>query len=206
MLLDAETKSRLPSFIPETLLQDARVQQLSRGNRLFHLGDRVEQVYFVIDGQLKAVRYQPDGRESIMLRSQAGEFFGESALIVERYVCDAFSTRESHVVALPAHRFRELLNSDPEFAAAFASLMAATARRQCSRYERLRLGRARDRVLHLLSCEADTDGVYLLDGPLIDLADELGLEPETLYRVLKELTQENIIARTSNTLQLLAGR
>jgi len=156
---------------------------LSRGERLFHLRDRVKQVYFVTDGELKAVRYQPDGKESIMLCSGAGEFFGEPALIEERYVCDAFSTRDSRVAVLPALR-------------------------QCSRYERLRLSRARDRdrVLHLLSSEAGADGVYPLNGPLVDLADELGLEPETLYRVLKELTRDGVIARTSSTLQLLASR
>lgn len=204
MSLANEMKNQLPQFLPRQLLLEASILRLGRGERLFQLGDPVQQVYFVVEGELKAVRYQPDGRESILLRSQPGEFFGESALVVEHYVCEAFSTRDSAVFSIPAQRFREMLNTDVDFASAFAKLMAATARRQCSRYERLRLGRARDRVLHLLSCEADSTGLYPLNGPLVNLADELGLEPETLYRVLKELEREKVIARPVGALQLSA--
>lgn len=203
--LNTETRNRLPSFLPSLLVEEACLLQLAKGDRLFTLGDPVKEIYFVVEGELKAVRYLVNGRECIMLRSQAGEFFGESALVVEAYVCDALSTRDSSIVSIPAIRFRELLKNDSGFASAFALQMAAHARCQCARYERLRLSRARDRVVHLLSCEANKDGIYQYHGPQTDLADDLGLEPETLYRVLKELQQEGVISRSKGALQILAN-
>lgn len=200
-ILDVQTS--LPECLPEPLLERGTLTRLSSGERLFSLGSPVASVYFVLEGECKAVRYQPDGQEVIMLRARQGEFFGESAMLVECYVCDGFATRDSSVVAFPVNLFRSLMQSESAFSAGFAFLMAASARRQCSRYERLRLGKARDRVLHLLSCEGDAQGNYPLKTPLVELARELGLEPETLYRVLGELEREGLIERERKNLRLI---
>ncbi|MDZ7754544.1 MAG: Crp/Fnr family transcriptional regulator [Gammaproteobacteria bacterium] len=197
------TAGALPECLPPALVERSDTVPVAGGERLFSFGAPVTHVYFVLEGEMKAVRYLPDGREVIMLRAGAGEFFGESALAVETFVCDAFATRPSRVVALPAATFRAQLQQDPAFAHAFSMLMAKAARRQCSRYERLRLSKARDRVLHLLGCEADGNGRYTLAGTLADLAGELGLEPETLYRMLAELKREGHIARDRKALHLL---
>ena len=195
----------LPDFVPETLSQAAIHLNLGRGERLFDLGEPVRSIYFVRSGELKAVRHLPDGRESVMLRASACEFFGESALLVERYVCTAYCVRDAQVIGLPAALFRDCLRGDSAFAYAFSLRMAAAARNQCSRYERLRLGKASERLLHLLNCEAGADGVYVLKAPLVELANELALEPETLYRVLRELEHDGLIARDRHSLVLLRG-
>lgn len=121
------------------------------------------------------------------------------------YVCDAFASVASKVLLLPAEAVLAALHIDGAFARAFALAMAANARRQCSRYERLRLRRARDRVLHLIVCEGGTDACFMLRMPLAELADELALEPETLYRVLRELSEAGVIERTRDCLRLLGG-
>lgn len=199
------TPATLPDFVPATLSQAATHLSLGRGERLFDLGQPVRSIYFVRSGELKAVRYLPDGRESVMLRATAGEFFGESALLVEHYVCTAYCVRDAQVVCLPAALFRDCLRDASTFAYAFSLRMAAAARYQCSRYERLRLGKASERLLHLLNCETGVDGVYVLKVPLLELANELALEPETLYRVLRELERDGLIARDRRSLVLLRG-
>lgn len=204
MRIDSEPSlAKLPDYLPRPLIDRASMLRLARGERLFRLGAEVMSVYFVLAGEIKAVRYQPDGRESIMMRSSAGDFFGESAVIVPRYVCDAFSMRDAALAAFPTGLFREQLQTDPAFAFNFAMQMAGSARRQCSRYERLRLVRARDRVMHLLNCEGGAEGVYTLRGPLVDLADELGVEPETLYRVLAELEKDQVIQRSRQAIRVV---
>lgn len=195
----------LPDFVPATLSQAGTHLILRRGERLFDLGQPVRWIYFVRSGEFKAVRYLPDGRESVMLRAAAGEFFGESALLVEHYVCTAYCVRDAQVVCLPAALFRDCLLSTSTFAYAFSLRMAAVARNQCSRYERLRLGKASERLLHLLNCEAGAEGVYVLKAPLVELANELALEPETLYRVLRELEHDGAISRDRRSLVLLRG-
>jgi hypothetical protein len=68
-------------------------------------------------------------------------------------VCTAYGVRDAQVVCLPAALFRDCLRGDSAFAYAFSLRMATAARNQCSRYERLRLGQASERLLHLLNCE-----------------------------------------------------
>jgi DNA-binding MarR family transcriptional regulator len=87
--------------------------------------------------------------------------------------------------------------SNGDFALRFSQFLALAMRRQCARYERLRLKRAGERVLHYLNCElTGPAGADLeLDIPLAEWADDLGLEPETLYRALADLEKKGLIAR-----------
>jgi hypothetical protein len=107
--------------------------------------------------------------------------------------------------SLPAKDVLAALNAGGDFAKTFALAMAANARRQCSRYERVRLKRARDRVLHLLICEGGPEASFTLTMPLVELAEELALEPETLYRVLRELTDEGLLERSRTHLRLVGA-
>ncbi|NCA69052.1 MAG: Crp/Fnr family transcriptional regulator [Sphingobacteriia bacterium] len=195
----------LPDFIPRPLLDLARDRVLSKGERLFSQGCPVEAIYFVQRGRLKAVRTLSHGSQSVMIQATAGEFFAESALAAESYVCDAFATTETRVTQLPAKAVLDAFDAGGNFARAFALAMAANARRQCSRYERVRLKRARDRVIHLLVCEGGPEATVPLTMPLVELAEELALEPETLYRVLRELTDEGILERSRDSLRLIGA-
>lgn len=174
----------LPSFLPQALLRDSTWVGLTRNERLFRVGEPVEHIHFVLEGELLAVRYLNDGSEAVMQRARDGEFFAQSAMLVPLYSCDARAVAPTEVVRLPVRELRAALSSDGAFALAFTGQLAADLRRQCTRVERLRIKRARDRVRHYLACE----GPLLSGGAkLQDWARELGLEPETLYRTLAEL-------------------
>jgi DNA-binding MarR family transcriptional regulator len=103
----------------------------------------------------------------------------------------------ARVSRIPIATIKRLIGSDGEFALDFAQFLTLSMRRQCARYERLRLKRAGDRVLHYLNCElTGPAGTALeLDIPLADWADDLGLEPATLYRTLADLEKKGLIAR-----------
>jgi CRP-like cAMP-binding protein len=66
-------------------------------------------------------------------------------------------------------------------------MLAAQARRQRSRIERLSLRTVRERLQHLALTEGDGQGVYRLPGTRLELAAELGVTPEALYRGLSAL-------------------
>ncbi len=194
-----------PEFLPQELLQQAVPRQLARGERLFSEGDPVQSLYFIQSGELKAVRVQPDGTQSVMIRAHAGEFFGESAIAVPNYICHAVAVKPARLLAFPVSAFRQALIEDGQFSLSFSLAMAGHARRQCSRQERLRLKRARDRILHLLVCEGGPEAVVEWPTSLADLAEELGLEAETLYRTLSELEREGLIERNRRRLRLITA-
>lgn len=182
----------LPAYLPNALREEISVLALTRGDLLFRHGDAVAHVHFVVQGEVLALRYLPDGSEAVMQRARSGEFFAQSAVLVPRYSCDARATCATEVARLPVEALNASLAADDTFARAYLGQMAADLRRQCTRVERLRLKRARDRVLHHLVCEGPC-----LPGTLVlqDWARELGLEPETLYRTLADLEARGLIQR-----------
>lgn len=194
----------LPEYVPEPLRRESRVIALRRHQQLFRLGDPVRAIFFVRDGRVDAERVTPDGTRLVMLSAAAGEFFVESALAVDCYTCSARARTDSEVMALPKLAVLDALRNDSAFAMAFLQAQLRNARRQCSRYERLRLRRAEDRVIHFLACEAGPDGRVRFDVPLTQWADELGLTPEALYRALARLRAAGRIDEDSDGAMRLA--
>ena len=184
----------LPGYFTAALCESARIQSLAKGDWLFRCGERVEGIYFVLEGEVKAVRHLANDGEAVMMRARDDEFFAESAIAASHYTCDALAVRPSRLAFLPQTGL-EAAFEDAAFARAFFLANAKNTRLQCSRYERMRLRAAKDRVLHLLACEAGPDGTFRWPAPLTELATELALEPETLYRVLAELERTGAISR-----------
>lgn len=190
--------------LPAELLTQAETLRLARGEALFRQGDPVRYVALVLEGELKAVRYMLDSAECVMLRARAGELFAESSLADSRYRCDGIATGPARVALVPVEAMRAALGGVDSLAYRLCLAVARQARRQCSRLERLRLKRARDRVLHFLVCEGGEAGIVRWSGHLSELAAELGLERETLYRTLATLEAEGRLRRLDDELRLLA--
>ncbi|NWG76536.1 MAG: Crp/Fnr family transcriptional regulator, partial [Rubrivivax sp.] len=193
----------LPDYLPQDLRQRARVVPLRRHQLLFRHGDPVQAIFFVRAGRVVAERVAPDGMPLVMLSAAPGEFFAESALAVDRYTCSARACTASEIFALPKSNLLDALRADSAFAHAFLHAQLRNARRQCSRYERLRLRRAQDRIVHYLACESGPDGFCRLQGTLAEWADELGLAPESLYRALARLRAMRRIEEREGALRLL---
>lgn len=183
----------LPDYLPASLRNQTSMLSLGRHESLFRYNDPVTAVFFVRSGEMEAVRYTPDGEALVMMRARAGEFFGEPSLAVDHYACSAHAKVDSTLAVLPKKAVLDALHADQSFATAFLLSQIRNARRQCSRYERVRLRRAEDRVLHYLICESGDNGTIDLIGSLAEWAGELGLQPESLYRALGRLRSEGRI-------------
>lgn len=180
---DRREKVGLPAYFPHRLRNVTKIRAIGRGEVLFRNGDPVEAVFLVLEGSLKAVRHLPSGTEIVMMRSGPGEFFAESAFASEQYSCDGVATHPGRVARIPVTALLAEM-SEPAFARAFTLAIARHARRQCSRLERLRLRSAQDRIVHFVACEGNAEGVLEWPVTLKEMATELALEPETLYRAL----------------------
>ena len=193
----------LPAYFTPELILAARYQSLEKGEYLFRTGQKVNGIYYVISGQIKALRPMANESEAVMMRAGAGEFFAESAIVTDLYSCDGVCVKAARLAFFPTGDIDIALH-DPAFARAFFLANAANARRQCSRYERVRLRSAKERILHLLACETGPDNILDWPAPLSELASELALEPETLYRILRELEVTGKIHRDKRKIYLLS--
>ena len=108
-----------------------------------------------------------------------------------------------HCSRFPAGRVRALIVEDPEFARQWVALLAWQLHTCRARLERLALRSAADRILHYLNTEGSGPRYEVtLPGNLKDLANELGLTHESLYRTLAGLEQKALVRREGRHLSL----
>ncbi|MFK5893014.1 MAG: Crp/Fnr family transcriptional regulator [Pseudomonadota bacterium] len=202
-MLKNKENINFPEYFTKNIIQECLISFPKKRDTIFYTGDKVKGFYYVISGEIKALRNMMSGTEVVMVRSQSGEYFGETAMAIEHYICDGVCTKNTELIFMPKETLKTAMKNS-EFSMAFSLALAKNARRQCSRYERLRLHKAKDRLKHFLLCESNPHtGLLVWKSSLLELASELAIEPETLYRVLAELEKDKIIKRDKRNIQLM---
>src|SRR5262245_61457752 len=80
VLKSSEWFAALKPAFQEAVLASSRVLVLPAGKRVFHRGDPNDGIYCVLSGAVHFAGIAPSGRESIVARVEAPEWFGEIAL------------------------------------------------------------------------------------------------------------------------------
>ena len=174
-------------------------RSLGRNELLFRQGDKVAAIYFIEAGQLRLDRRTFDGRSLVLGTTGAGEFFVEAALFSEIFHCDAVATEPSRVRIYPKAAMLNALRSDPDSAMSFLAHVARQIIELRQRIELMKVRSAKERILLYLDFKAGPDGRTVnLPGPLQDIASELGLSREALYRTLATLERTGAIERAEN--------
>ena len=186
---------------PDTLRQTARAMDMGKSQRIFRMGDKVDAVYLVLEGEVCLTRFSPGGAEIALHRAREGGFFAEASLFGSRYHCDAICTRSGRCLQLPAEALRHCLANDPGFAMEWIATLSRSLRRQRAAQERLGLKSLRMRVIHYL-VDRGVEGRVELDQPILRWAVELGASHEALYRTLAEMEREGVLQRQGQTLTL----
>jgi len=178
-------------------------RSLARNEVLFRQGEKVTAIYFVEAGRLRLDRRTFDGRSLVLGITPAGEFFVEAALFADIFHCDAVATEPSQVRVYPKAELLNALRADPANAMSFLALMAHQVIELRQRIEVMKVRSAKERVMLCLDLHAGPDGrTAKLRGPLQDIAGELGLTREALYRTLAGLEQAGAIERDDATIPL----
>jgi CRP-like cAMP-binding protein len=138
-----------------------------------------------------------------MYTANAGDSFAEASLFSDTYHCNAIATKDSLVHFYPRQKILEDLRSHPEKTEQLIALLASQVRTLRTKLEIRNILSARERILQFfyLSAHPDTGEIFL-DISLKNLAEELGLAHETLYREMAKLDKEGIIKRKNNKVVL----
>lgn len=95
------------------------------------------------------------------------------------------------------------LACDPKLARAFAAMLAQQVMTLRTQLEQRNIHSARDRVRHFLAVNVAADGrTVALLGTIKDLASELGLTHEALYRTLARMVADGEIKRTASVIRI----
>ena len=100
------------------------------GEYVFREGDRGDSLYVLISGSAEVVTTGENGAERVLTVLQAGQFFGEIAMLQQRNRTASVRCRTAmNVVALPQGQFQTLAKHLPQFRAGFESTMAERLQR-----------------------------------------------------------------------------
>ena len=176
--------------------QSLERRSLARNEVLFRQGDKVTAIYFIEAGRLRLDRRTIDGRSLVLGTTPAGEFFVEAALFAEIFHCDAVATEPSRVRVYPKAAVLNALRTDPQSAISFLKIMAHQVIELRQRLEVMKVRSAKERVMLYLDLSTGPDGRTVhLQSQLQDIANELGLTREALYRTLASLERAGVIKR-----------
>lgn len=193
-----------PDWLSATLRRAAVERALKAGQTLFRAGDRTVGLYEIVDGKVRLARVDRSGREAVLQVAAPGDTLAEVSLFASHYHCDAIATTAALVRLYPKSVLVGELERNPEFAQAFAAMLARQVMNLRTRLEQRNIHSARERLRHYLAVNADPGGrVVRLSGTLKDIAAELGLTHEAFYRTLSEMTADGEIERRKGAIRLL---
>lgn len=193
-------------WLPETVRAAAIERKLKTDEALFRLGDTAAGLCEIVTGRVQLLRVDNSGREVVLHVAGPGETIAEASLFSPVYHCDAVASTPAVVRLYPKKTMLDAFARDPQAAQTFTAMLARQVMKLRARLEQRNIRSARERIRHYLALNAGADGrTVALYGTLKELAAELGLTHEALYRSLAALERSGEIKRTKGKI-ILARR
>jgi CRP-like cAMP-binding protein len=187
-------------------MEHAHRTTLKSGASLFHQGDASERFYFVAEGKIRLFRIAPSGHEKVVDIVRAGQCFGEALMFRElkHFPVTADALSETTVIGFDNQTFLSILKNDSDICFALMTQMSQRLHSQLNEIENLSLQNALHRLVNYLLRElGENQGTMVLDVPKRLIASQLAIQPETLSRLLRKLTDADIISVDQKQLTLL---
>ncbi len=195
------------------LERGSQILACQRGQTIYMVGNPARRMYIVLSGQVKLSLASNRGNEKVVDVIQAGRSFGEAELFgSQRYLAAAHAVKPTQLLCISGAHLRRVMKMDSRIAVRFIRVLA---QRQIEMEAELAAS-------HLSSGNRRLLDFFLgLAGPSRDLVGEtqvtLGIskrllasrfdmQPETLSRTLRELSDAGLIAVDAGRIRLFNAR
>ena len=191
------------------LLQYSHTQNVEKGQFLFHQHDPFETFYVLSTGIFKLFRLTPNGDEKIIDIVRSGDTFAEAVMFmgIKNYPVNAVALQDAQVVGIKADAYTEILYQSTDLCLNVMSILSQRLHRQINEVERLSLHNATFRLVNYLldfkkNVQNGKSEIHLDISKYI-IASQLAITPETLSRILKQLSDKQLIAIHDDHIQLI---
>jgi CRP-like cAMP-binding protein len=205
-LLDAldEPQQRL-------LTETTRMQEVTRGQRIYQPGDAARSVFLVKAGVIRVAAVGRDNREVLLSFRYPGDVFGELALLDDAPRDHLAKAHEDSLIcSLNRDVMRQLARESPEAGFRMLTMLGRRIRQFGARIEQLSYRTAAARVARALIDLADEHGVQDTRGTVIafkisqrDLANLVGMTRETVNAVLHDFERRGLAEADRRMIRLL---
>lgn len=194
LILEASGGDVLKAMVENRSINNYRKKQV-----IYKEGNHPANLYFVLNGKIKTVKSNDDGKELVTDLYSAGDFLGHIALLqggVYRETAEAID--EAEVAIIPKKEFEDLLASSREVAQKFINLLAKNIAEKENQllglaYNSLRK-KVADALVMLKKKYHDGNGTtFSIDISRENLANIAGTATESLIRTLSDFKSEKLI-------------
>lgn len=178
-------------------------RSLDAGEVVFRQGAAASTLYWLRSGRVRLVRHLQDGASVVLHVARGNATFAEAALFSETYHCDAVADIPSIVTPVPKTELLAALCIDRQSCLDLAQALASQVRELRAQLEIRNIRSAPARLLAWLRLAAKGKPPELeIDRPWTEIAAEIGLTHETIYRALAKLERTGEITREANRIML----
>ncbi len=164
---------------------------------IFNEGDPGSGFYIVEQGRIKVFKLSIDGKEQILHIYGRGRPFGEVPVFEGKsFPASAMAIKESTLLYMPRDKFVAVLSETPALAMNMLGVLSKRLREFTIQIENLALKEVPARIasyLVTLMREQSNNNEVLLPVSKVQLASLIGTTPETLSRIFKKMSEENLI-------------
>ncbi len=184
-----------------------QLRNLEPGQLLFTEGDACTGFFVVLEGQIRLYRAAPKiGGETTLNVVRSGFSFAEAAMFSGGIFPASAEALEPTLVAyFPKDPFLALLRQDPDLSLRVMEGLAAWHHRLTFQVQQLSGNDGFGRLRRWIEDAARNapDGSFHLKVPKRILAAQLGMAPETLSRLLKQLREQGVIEVSGDRIRML---
>ena len=203
---DCEIKSicifgNLPAEQLQTVNSVKTTQSYKRGEIVFYEGNPAHSFFCIFDGRIKLYKFSSDRKRQVVRLVEPGDIMGFRAIISEEpYTVTAETVTKATVCILPKEVLFNLMESSPDFSKRIIAKLAIDLRQSEEKILSFALDAVKKRCASFLIKLIDPDnevkkGELIDTVPLmrIEIAQIIGISPETLSRTLKTFADEKLI-------------
>ncbi|MCS6929294.1 MAG: Crp/Fnr family transcriptional regulator [Saprospiraceae bacterium] len=183
------------------LKKAARTLRYKRNAEIYQTGQRALKVFYVLKGAVK-IAAQNDKKEVVKYVVQAGNLFGESCLMGDRYRrdCAYAMMNDTEILELEVNALLYLMRHNFSFAQSLLHLLGERLRQTEMHLENVVLKDSRSRILeflHQMGVEHGRQvGVEILVKHNLthqDIADLTGTSRQMVTAILNQLKRSNLV-------------
>ena len=175
--------------------------QIAKGNIIFHEGDACESIGIIISGKVDIVSYSFQGREMLINSLKAGELFGNNLIFSSSpvYKGDVIAKEKAVIAFINKEDLVTLLQNNKEFLELYLQAQSDKAKLLTARIQLLSFPNAEERLFYYASKNHNV----IEYKNVTTLAATIGVQRETLSRLLTSLIERHLIKKEKGKITVL---
>jgi len=190
------------------LVETGRKVSLSKAEILFHYGDPAHAFYLITSGKIKLLRTTATGKENVFKNFVKGDVFSVILMFIpnSHYPMTAQAEQDSELIVIKKKALLDLVSHSPKLVEQLLDYMGAKILGLMDDIDILIQPDAGQRlIMHLgklYKTQNNPDSFVSLTISKQVLASRLGMQPETLSRLIRKFKEKNLLVEQNNKLYI----